>query len=83
MKKTIGPNDVLLNGTKISIKNMKGHIVNHEIVDAVPSGKITVHTVMLTHKVVQDVGWKFKTVPLKKPIQKKVNYSAIYLYDKV
>lgn len=81
MKNTIGPHDVLQDGTKIAIVNQRGTVIHHELVDATPSGKIIVHTVTMTHKSVPYFANKTRIVPLAKPITKKVNYTAIYVID--
>ena len=77
----LGPHDVLQDGTKISTGNQFGTVVHHELVDAIPAGKIIVHTVTMTHKSVPDWGNKTKLVALPKPITKKVNYTAIRVID--
>jgi len=75
--RNIGPNEVLSNGTKVSIRNMKGTIINCEILDAVPSGKISVHTAMLTHKTIPTFGHNYKTVPLITPKKWRGSYTAV------
>jgi hypothetical protein len=75
--RNIGPNEVLPAGTEVSIRNMKGRVVSCDIVDAIPDGKISIHTVLLTHKTVPDFGYNYKTVPLKAPKKWRGNYTAI------
>lgn len=74
----IGSNEILPEGTEVSIRGQRGKVVKHEIVDAVPSGKIVVHTVLLTHKVVPDYGSKSKIIPLPKAKEWRGNYTAIF-----
>lgn len=73
---SIGPNDVLANGTKVRVGTKRGEVVSHKIVRAIPSGSIVVHTIRFTERGIRGFGSNFKWVEIK-PIENEVNYSFI------
>jgi hypothetical protein len=73
----IFPNDVLPDGTKVRVGTRHGYVESSSIVPAVPSGIITIHTIVFTHKEVRGFARIKKLEPLPKFIRKKVNYSFI------
>lgn len=74
---TLGPLDQLAPGTKIRVKNKIGVIVGAQIVPAVPSGLIVVHTVCMTAQRVRGFGTAYRLVPIKTPVYQTVNYASI------
>jgi len=76
--KTIGPNDILPDGTEVSIRGKYGKIISHEVVDAEPCGKIVVHTAILTHKRIPTSGYQTEMVLMEKAIKWSGSYSAIF-----
>ena len=75
-KGSIGPHERLQDGTMITVGNKRGYVVSSEILPAVPSGTIVVHTVQLTDKIKRDYGKAWHWEPIsEKP--RTVNYTAI------
>ena len=72
----ISPHDILSEGTQVCIGTKRGRVVSHEIVDAIPSGKIVIHTVTLTEKLKITFG-KYHTYERIEAEIWTGNYSAI------
>ena len=77
------PNDVLANGTLVRIENSNkcGHVASSKSVPASNGGMITVHTILITHRMVNVYGHKFKLEKLVTPETWKGNYSFIIVGD--
>lgn len=75
--KTITPNDILENGTKVKVRNMFGHVISYEVAKDQFGGDIVVHTIEFTKKMTHRVGIK----PIYKNINKisAINYSGVYV----
>jgi hypothetical protein len=73
----IGPHDVLAIGTKVRVGQKIGKVVGSREEDAVPSGRIVIHTIEFTHKIVR------VPRPRQRALQRvqtyDVNYSFIHV----
>ena len=76
---TVGPNDVIPNGTPVAIGNRRGIVIGCETHNATPCGLINVHTVRLTHKSVYKFGNHYELEPLEKPQIWTGNYTALFV----
>lgn len=78
------PNDVLANGTLVRIEssNKCGHVASSKIVPASNGGMITVHTILITHKMVSVCGHNFKLEKLVTSETWEGNYSFIIVDDR-
>jgi len=75
---TVGPNDVIPNGTPVAIGDKRGVVIRCETHNATPCGLINVHTVKLTHKIVYKFGNHYALEELEKPQVWTGNYTALF-----
>jgi hypothetical protein len=74
----IGPNDILMEGTKVDINGKQGIVLSHETVPARPDGFIVVHTFKLTHRM-DRTHFKPRLIEMKKPITQTAGYSHVWV----
>lgn len=82
MRKHIGSQDQLPNGTKVRVGNKRGTIVSSVYVPAIPSGMIFVHTVKLTEKCIGNNLRPNRWEPIK-PQTLTVGYCSIFIDERI
>jgi hypothetical protein len=75
----ITPQTELPIGTRVRVKNRRGHIVKAEYAPAHPTGYIYVHVVRYTEKMAGRHGQTERWKPIK-PVEERCNYSFIQVY---
>ena len=79
--KYIGPHEQLADGTKVRVGTKIGTVVSSEIVDAIPRGKIVVHTIKFTHRIIRVP--RPRMMRMQSPQTYAVNYSNIVLVEEI
>lgn len=75
----IGPHEILPIGTKVRVGQKLGSVVGSREEDAVPRGKIVVHTIEFTHRIIRVP--RPRRIPLAKNQTYSVNYSFIHVLN--
>jgi hypothetical protein len=76
MKNKLNPCDLLPVGTPVRVRNLRGEVTKAEIMSAVPSGFIAVHTVRLNEKLSTFGAGRSRWEAIK-PKEQTCNYSFI------
>lgn len=77
--KTIGPHDRLQDGTRVRVKMQVGTVIASREENAIPDGKIIIHTIHFTHR--YDRSLRRRLLKLEPPQTREVNYSFITVVD--